>query len=184
MAYKKSLAARVKRVEAKVARQKPEVKVYTDFISALVATNTLAFLDLGAIVEGTGFNERVGNKIRLHKVEVHGWRANELGLLLLKSKLAADPAITDFEGVYCPTVKGELLNNDYVMLHHDVPARRPYSDSEMCKFSRSWKAGIPVSYDDPTTGHCSHNNMYVVVPNLTASSHSVYLTCRFFYTDC
>jgi len=186
MAYKKSLAARVKRVEAKVAAQRPETKVYTavDFVAGgSIAAGGIDFFELGDIVEGTGFNERVGNKIRVHKVEVRGSAGVMVGVGLLKSKLAVDPAGADFEGSKIPFLKGDQLGNTYVPLYEHTAKNEATSLITMVKFSRSWKAGIPVSYEDPTTGSCSHNNLYVYGVNLQALPASCQLSVRVWYTD-
>lgn len=187
MAYKKDLAARVKRVEAKVAAQKPETKVYTavDFIPAggTLGGNSVAYFELGDIVEGTGFNERIGNKIRVHKVEVRGLAGTMVGVVLLKSKLAVAPAIADFEGDVVPFIVGNQLGNVYVPLHEHIANKESSALISLIQFSKTFKAGIPVSYEDPTTGSCSHNNMYVVAVNHQTLPATVQLTARVWYTD-
>jgi len=186
MAYKKGLVARVKRVEAKVAAQRPETKVYTTSIGSSVtslAAGGIEVFELGDIVEGTGFNERVGNKIRVHKVECSGTGGTRLGVFLLKSKLAVDPTATDFTDGNCPIVVANQLNNVYVELYSHVNRNWGITDSGAIKFSRKWKAGIPVSYEDPTTASCTHNNLYVVMVNKTVSTLPAFLNVRVWYTD-
>jgi len=187
MAYKKGLVARIKRVEAKVAKQKPETKVFTTTINGTAYTlgsGAIDFAQLGEITEGTGFNERIGNKIRVHKVEVWGYANSSFGLVLLKSKLATDPTADDFDGIDIPRVKGEFLNNVWTVVYQHPPkGDGVVGGNRMVSFSRSWKAGIPVSFDDPATSSCTHNNLYVAVVNKTVGSGTVKLNVRYFYTD-
>ena len=189
MAYKKSLVARVKRVEAKVAKQKPETKVYTTKVGSLggLGTATLSYADLGGLVQGTDLGERIGNKIRVHKVEVFGIAGVKLGIFLLKSKLAAAPAIGDFTdtsvSTYGSILEGNLLNNVYVVLKQTSVKGLHYTDTGAIQFSRSWKAGIPVSFEDGTTDTVSHNNLYVVFVNRTVGTVLGEATVRFWYTD-
>jgi len=187
MAYKKDLAARVKRVEAKVAARKPETKVYTSLLQGTSGTlnnYTLDFKELGGIVEGTGYNERIGSKIRVHKIEVWGSSDNTFGIIVLKSKLAVDPVLADFEGTTCATLTGKLVNNAYVILHQEFAKHMNQTETGIVRFVKTFKAGIPVSYEDPTTGSCSHNNLYFCAVNNTASAGNLDLRFRVFYTDC
>jgi len=176
-------------VEAKVAARRPETKVYTTTVglssASAIANGTLLFADLGGIIEGTGFDERIGNKIRVHKVECDGFTAARLGVFLLKSKLAVDPAVADFTATAPPLLVGEQLGNVYTELYSHASRGFEYADVGVTKFSRKWKTGIPVSYEDPTTGSCSHNNLYVVLVNKHNSANlDGFLNVRVWYTDC
>jgi len=189
MAFKKSLAARVKRVEAKVAAQRPETKVYTTTVGLSsgsgIAAGGIYFAELGGIIEGSGFDERIGNKIRVHKIECDGFAHGRLGVFLLKSKLAVDPTAADFTATAPPLLVGEQLGNVYTELYSHVSRGFEYHETGCTKFSRKWKAGIPVSFEDPTTGSCSHNNLYVVLVNKHGSStFDGFLNVRVWYTDC
>ena len=190
MAYKKGLAARVKRVEAKVARNKPETKVYTTKVGSaagVLSANSITYADLGGIVQGSDLGERIGNKIRVHKVEVFGVCSPKPTIFLLKSKLAAAPAYADYTDStvmqYGALLDDNLLNNVYVELKRTSVKGVHYNDVGGVQFSKSWKAGIPVSFEDGTTDTVAHNNLYVVVVNNTAGAVTCGATVRFWYTD-
>jgi len=186
MAYKKSLAARVKRVEAKVARSKPEVKSYTTQVGDIstVPISTCEYVDLNGIVQGTDNGERLGNKIRVLKIECRGTASPRLGVFLLKSKLSTPPAAADFTGEYGSVLLGNLLGNVYVELVSVALKGLSYLDNGVVRFSRSFKGGLPVSFEDGTTGSCSHNNLYVCLVNKGVSAVHGLLTVRVWYTDC
>ena len=66
-----TVAKRLRRVEYLTARNKAEMKMQDFNVSGAVTDGSIAsVMELTAIAEGSGANERHGNKIRIHRAPI------------------------------------------------------------------------------------------------------------------
>lgn len=179
----KSLARRVAYLEKKQWQSKPEMKIITQTAAnSALAAATIRVLPCGNPVSGTDVNERVGNKIRIHGVEVFGNLGDfrcDVYILLAPSGYLAQPQYSDFQAV----VGGHIQANqqrEFKTLKHFL---QPDGANANFHVKHNFKYPMVVEFQGAGSTAASRNQLYVVVKNDTGSGHNVQFGVRTWYSD-
>lgn len=175
---------RLKRVEAQVRKNRPEMKMYTNYFNGAVNVtgggNNLMVVNLTAIAQGDLVADRTANKIRVWRVEVRGSCDDEIDAYILQAHSGATPtnAIFDTE-----TIPGSFITGDKSNVTHtewSFRQGRETTDNKL-RMIRKFK-GMEVSYQG-TSLTATRNNLYLVFRNPTLSTLTVHGYTRVWFTD-
>lgn len=187
-----ALVKRVKRVERRSALNKPEMKSRTIELNAWTATGGTAIpvnsvsLNLPcAIAEGTGVNDRIGDKIRVWRIEVRG--VSDIGLdhYIMQNHTTSNPGISSFGGE-CGAYLLDSENNKRFTewIHYrNYYTGTVSTDPVSLKFHQKWKNGIIVKYNGSAGTSVVDNAITYCVVNRTGSSRNCSTSIRMWYTD-
>lgn len=187
-----SLVKRVKRVERRAAFNKPEMKSITLSLNALASTggtplaaNTLQLLQPCRIAEGTGINDRIGDKIRVWRIEVRGISDVHIDHYIMQNHTATDPGISSFTsrcGAYLLDSENNKRFTEW--LHY----RNYYTGDQSTepvsiKFHQKFKNGIIVKYNGSASTSLVDNGLNYVLLNRTGGTGDASVSLRMWYTD-
>lgn len=177
------ITKRLRRVERQAYINRGEMKTQTTNISGLVGSGSLSIAKPCLIGTGGDIDQRVGNKIRVWRIECRGTADSRVDLFILQKKQTDDPVITDFT-----TVKGCYLTDSVNTTK--FTEWRHYRNQEIgatgdgtVKFSHSFRNGMVVRYSGPNTTNLADNELQVVAVNRHTASASVTVNVRIWYTD-
>lgn len=174
------VAKRLKKVERQVRLNRPELKTFSTGLSALLATNTLSVVKPCNIAQGVDVNERVGNKIRVWRIEVRGTCDNRLDNLIIRKSTATDPVITDFRGTPGSYVLDEKRTQFIELVHRQS---RDTNSNATFKMSHKFRGGLVVSYNGPAGTDGIDNEVVWCVVNRQAISLATTCSVRVWFTD-
>lgn len=181
---KTSVAKRLKRVERLAAANKPEMKTITWAASGALATNTLANVELTNIAQGVGINDRVGDRIRVWRVEIRGTSDPSLDHYLFQQRTTSTPTV----GVFTSTIGAYLADSEtntrWTEWKHYRNLYGGGGGSDLpLKFSQKFINGIIVKYNGSTSTSVVNNGLIYTTLNRDASSRTRAVTIRVWYTD-
>lgn len=183
-----SMMKRVKRVERRAAFNKPEMKTktftrndYTTTGGTALVDNTVALISMCNITEGTGINERIGDKIRIWRVEVRGIATTNLDHYIMQNHTSTNPGITSFSDQIGAYLVDSESNKRFTEWKH---YRNYYSDGVVgLKFQQKFRNGIIVKYNGALGTQVVDNALNYVCVNRSGASQSLNCTLRVWYTD-
>jgi len=178
-----STAKRLKKMEAQIYRNRPEMKSITFNDAVAVANNTGYVFTPCRISQGTGVNQRIGDKVRVWRVEVRGYAHPYLDQYVLQQKTTTQPdpsVFTAFAGAYI--LDSENTNRFTEWKHYRNPNGISSSDLGS-KFSHKFKTGIIVKYNGPLSTNVVDNEISVFVLNRSGTAANFNQTVRMWYTD-
>lgn len=178
------MAKRLRRVEKLASANKGEMKHKVMNCVLTPAAANVASVNLTDLSLGNAVNQRVGNKIKIWRVEIRGLANVQLDYLVLQSHDGSAPGVGDFHitGAYGSMITDSKLNTKFTEWKH---FRNPnyYTGSLGLKIILKFKTGMIVKYDGSTTAPVE-NALYAVVVNGTPSTtNTSYGTARIWYTD-
>lgn len=175
------LAKRIKKIEKKQLKNSSETKYKSFGINTSIATGTIFPVSLVDIPEGTGNDERVGDIIRLLKVEVRGVSANQLDIYLLRGATVTSPVVANFGSTIGAFLLDSQLNNFKELVHY----RNLYTSTlvDSIKFTKNFGTGTIVKYNGSASTACISNKLWLVVLNRDPSSKSVNFSIRVSFKD-
>lgn len=187
-----ALVKRVKRVERRAAFNKPEMKSITLTLNGFsstggsaLAVNTVTLLQPCRIAQGTGINDRIGDKIRVWRIEVRGLSDIGLDHFIMQCHTSSTPGISSFTsqiGTY-------LLDSENNKRFTEWKHYRNYYTSDIAadacplKFHQKFRNGIIVKYNGAASTSVVDNEVLYCAVNRAGSSQSVNLTLRMWFTD-
>lgn len=188
-----ALFKRVKRVERRAAFNKPEMKSVTLSLNAmtgtsgtLLADNSVTLLQPCRIAQGTGINDRIGDKIRVWRIEVRGVSDPGLDQFLIQNHTATDPGISSFSSqIGCYLLDSESNKRFTEWLHY----RNYYSsgavsgDVAPMRFVQKFRNGIIIKYNGAASTSVVDNAVNYAVVNRTGGNRAINCTLRMWYTD-
>lgn len=175
------LSKKLKRMERQIYRNRPEMKSVTVTLNGTVANNAFSLAQPCRIASGTTLAARIGDKIRVYRIEARGSVDNRLDCYIIQKKTSADPTANSFgprEGAYI--VDSENTNRFTEWVHYrngNLLGNGP------CKFSKKFKGGIVVKYNNDTSTGVVDNEIVVGVLNRSGSGRDVDISVRLWYTD-
>lgn len=187
-----ALAKRVKRVERRAALNKPEMKSVTLSLNALAATggtaladNTVTLLQPCRIAEGTGINDRIGDKIRVWRIEVRGVADVGLDQYIIQSHTSSAPGITSFTSQIGAYLLDSESNKRFTeWLHYRNYYTAAFTDNASpVKFVQKFRNGIIVKYNSSASTGVVDNEVSYVAVNRSGGNRVANLTLRMWYTD-
>lgn len=179
---KVNILRKVVALEKKVRKNTAEVK-FKDTNLSNVLTPTAGGLAtnfyLTDIAQGPSKGERIGDKIRILKVEVRGTTSTVgLDLYLCKNRTGAPISSSMFATSSAGTF---LETNDFVEYHHEGVGLK--SAGPVFRFAKSFGSGLVNSYNLPDSTSLQSNRLMFVLRNPFDSAGWVNATARVWYTD-
>lgn len=172
---------RLKRVERIANANRGEMKMATWTSSGTVTQGTQNVLDLTSLIQGVGDDQRVGNRIKVWRIEVRGYAIGQLDHYILQKHGTVNPVYTDFgTGAYAFVDAGST-NKFTEWLSFRSLCITPGSNAsyrEVLKFPM----GLVVHYDDSTTQPVQ-NGVLFVSRNTTTVDYAQNFSLRIWYTD-
>lgn len=177
----RTVAKRLRRVEFLAARNKAEMKMQDFNVAGAVADGAIAsVMELSAIAEGAGANERHGNKIRIHRVEIRGnLGSDNADGYLIQCHTTTVPSYGSFSAYMGghTTVdtsntqfsEWRYLNGKYFKDHNGI--------------RQGFKYGYTAKYNAALSTSCVDNRLVFVVKNDTGAQIDVEIHGRVWYTD-
>lgn len=177
----RSISSRLARVEKMARNNRAEMKSVTWTSSGTIATSTINTLEMTSIGHGTGINERIGDRIKVWRIEIRGEGLNKLDHYILQKHGTQNPTYADFgSGAYAfvddssSSLWTEWLS--FRNMYHAVGVIVPHR--QVLKFPR----GIVVKYQD-ATAPAKDNGLLFVSRNTTPDPQDQNLSIRMWYTD-
>lgn len=188
-----SLAKRVKRVERRAAFNKPEMKTVTLSLNAFTSTggttladNTVTLLQPCRIAQGTGINDRIGDKIRVWRIEVRGLSDNGLDHYIIQNHTSSNPGITSFTsqiGSYLLDSENNKRFTEWIHYRNYYTGSGATTTTPSLKFHQKFRNGIIVKYNGAASTSIVDNEVSYVAVNRTGTNLSANLSLRMWYTD-
>lgn len=174
------LTKRVRKVERIVRLNRPELKTFSTGLTTLQAINSISVVKPCNIQQGSDVNERIGNKIRVWRIEVRGNSDNRLDNLIIRKTTSTDPVIGDFRTPAGSYVLDEKRTQFVELVHKQS---NDTNSNATFKMSYKFRGGLLVSYNGPNGTDGIDNEVIWVVVN--RSSVACVSTCsvRIWYTD-
>ena len=157
------LVKRVKTLEVKAARYKPEMKMQDFNVSGAVADGAIAsVMELTGIAEGAGANERHGNKIIIHRVEIRG----DLGdanadLYLIQCHTTTVPSYGSFLAYMGSHTTVDTTNTQFTEWRYSNG--KYFQDHNGIR--QSFRFGYTAKYNASLSTSCVDNRLVCVVNN-------------------
>lgn len=175
------VAKRLKVMERQIYRNRPEMKTATVSLNGTISNNTLSLLQPCRLATGTTVASRIGDKIRVYRIEVRGAINNRIDSYIIQQKTTTQPSIASFgarEGCY---LLDSLNTNQFTEWVH-------YRNGNMlgdgpAKFSKKFKGGIVVKYNGDLSTSVCDNEIVVVLVNRSGGGRNADLSVRMWYTD-
>lgn len=171
---------RLKRVERQVRSQRPEMKVYHVTSTTAVSTGAVGLVQLSDITQGDGVGQRVGNRIKIWRVEIRGEIDAGASVLLLQCHTGATVSYGELDLSRGAGVSPQFLNSKYTewAFTNVTPHQTTYNPIRIIRKFR----GMEVTYPDSTTT-ALRNRLTLVIQNVTGSSINKSLSARVWFTD-
>lgn len=162
--------------------RKPEMKYFSGGISDTeIAGGTFSATELTAIPQGTDVDERIGNRIRIMRVEFRTSNASseQLGWYLIQGHTQTAPVLADFANV----VGGALTpaNNNSNFTEWRFWNGTVFKDSP--KIVQRFPKGYVAKYDGPNGADCTHNKLYLCYKHNYTIPATAYCGWRVWYID-
>lgn len=176
------VAKRLRIMERQIALNKAETKCITFNTSSEVAVNAALTIRLTDIAQGTGVTERIGNKIRIMRIEVRGASDYGLDYYLIQGHAAIVPTANAFGGSQGAYILNNYTNNRYTEWAHFKPRAEVAAVANPVKFARRFNM-MQVNYDGPNGTDGEKNNVFLVILNRSAAQRGTDVNVRVWYKD-
>lgn len=174
------LAKRVKTLEYKVAARTPETKMQILSFSGTIADGAAQVLEFTAVAEGTGANERLGNKIRILRIETRGdLGADNVDMYFIQCHTTTAPAYANFASYQGGHITIDSTNTRFTEWNYTNG--RKFSDNAGMR--RVFTLGMNSKFNGSASTSCVDNRLFVVVKNDTGSTQTCEFVGRMWFTD-
>lgn len=175
------LTKRVKRVERLARRNRAEMKMQDFNVQGAVSDGAIAsVMELTAIAEGSGANERHGNKIRIHRVEIRGTlNGDNVDGYLIQCHTTTVPSYGSFSAYQGGHTTVDTSNTQFTEWRY-INGKK---FSDYAGLRQSFKYGYVAKYNANLSTSCVDNRLVFVVKNDTGASVNAEFHGRVWYTD-
>lgn len=173
---------RLRRVERIAALRKPEMKMQDfNYVNATLADGALAtIVELTAIAEGTGVNERIGNRIKIHRIEVRGTLgAENVDAYIIQGHTTTAPVYANFYAYQ----GSHLLADDSHTKFTEWRYINGRTFIDRSGLRHRFPIGYTAKYNANLSTSCVDNRLWFVVKNDTGAAVSVEYSLRVWFTD-
>lgn len=175
------VAKRLKRLERKVARNRPETKVKTFAVTGTVLNNAASVTEL-KIEEGTYSYAMAGGRAKVLRVEVMGTQGSQFAdVYLVQSHTNTAPTYAKFSA----TVGGTIANTGAGTYSEDFTVWRHVLNlggGSNFRIIQRFKYGYTIHLDAASNATVK-NPLYVVIKNNTGADINVSYTARVWFVD-
>lgn len=175
---------RVKRLEAKVKAQRPEMKTLVTTINLTAPAGSLATpVNLTNMLQGDGVSNRAGVKIKVWRLEIRGLSPYDVDNYVIQYHGPSATAITaaDFTGTVGAFIQPDKLNTRFTEWLHN-PSKVDGNGNNRWKMIQKFPSGITVKYDG-NTATAVQNGLAFLLLNGSADPKSTLATACIWYTD-
>lgn len=178
------VAKRLKKIEYQVYRNRPEMKTRTILANGNVDSANIQTLRPCQIAQGSGVTNRIGDKIRIWRIECRGVHTNAIDAYIIQNKTNTLPAITDFNAVNGSYLLDNVNTTKFTEWVHYKNMYVNDDDYAPVKFSKKFKGGIVVKFAGAATTDIVDNEILIVLRSINAGGTKPYsLTTRIWFTD-
>lgn len=175
------VAKRLKRLERKVARNKPETKVKTFAVTATVADASVSVTEL-KIENGTYPYAMTGSKAKILRVEIIGTLGSQFAdAYLVQSHTDSAPVYGDFTA----TVGGSIAQTGAATRNDEFTIWKQYLNlggGSNFRILQRFKYGYTI-HGDVFNNTTIKNALYLIVKNNSGSSTNISYTARVWFVD-
>lgn len=150
-------------------------------VTGAVADGAIAsVMELTAIAEGSGANERHGNKIRIHRVEIRGTLgADEVDLYLIQCHTTTVPSYASFSAFMGGHTTVDTSNTQFTEWRY-INGKK-FKDQGGLR--QPFRLGYTAKYNAALSSSCVDNRLVVVVKNDSGGQVTPEIHGRVWYTD-
>lgn len=159
--------------------QKPEMKMRSYTLNVNTPSAAATSRELTGIAQGSDVANRVGNKVRIWRVEIRGNAIPGSDLYLVQSHNASLPIYANFEGVIGGHILGNLTNTTFTEWKHMTTR----NDNRAFKMVQRFPRGYVAKYQTPDSTGCVDNRLTFIQVNNTAGDALVVCSMRVWFTD-
>lgn len=176
------LAKRVKKVERHVRNQRPEMKHISWGANTTVAAGALNTINLTQLAQGVTINQRMGDRVRVWRVEVRGIAHSRLDHYLTQLHTTTVPDAAKYGPYAGAFLLDSEANTRFTVWKH---YRSLYNAAPFAplKFVQKFKNGIIVKYNTPASTGCVDNGLVLQSLNRSAIDCDLNYSVRMWYTD-
>lgn len=172
---------RLRKVEKQTRLNRGELKRVDWVNSVAIANNSVVVVELTAISQGDGANQRDGNHIRVRGLDIRSKQdASNIDVYLVISPTGQVPVYADFDAVQgghiIPSRKDDLREIKYIHEYRSVTTHNAYNR----KFN---KKPIHVRYNAAGSANGVQNRLFLVFKNNTGAGTTVHYSALLYYRD-
>lgn len=169
------------RRRSRLVRYKPEMKMQDFNLQGAIADGALSTVqELTAIAEGSGANERHGNRVRIHRVEIRGTLGDDAAdFYLMQCHTTTVPSYVSFIAYQGGHTTVDTTNTQFTEWRY--MNGKQFKDKGGCR--HSFRMGYTAKYNAALSTSCVDNRLVFFVKNDTGGSITAELTGRVWYTD-
>lgn len=170
-----------KRMRPTYVRFRPEMKMQDFNVTGAVGDGAISsVMELTAIAEGSGANERHGNKIRIHRVEIRGTLGDDdADGYLIQCHTTTVPSYASFSAYMGGHTTVDTSNTQFTEWRY-INGRK-FNDKAGLR--QSFRYGYTAKYNAALSSSCVDNRLVFVVKNDTGASITPEFHGRVWYTD-
>lgn len=176
---------KVAKLEKKMALKTPELKYIDTFVGTVVNTGTVQSISICDIGQGTANGERVGNKVKVVRIQVRGTIINDRSVPyfptfhIWQSKSNSNPTTGDFPGL-----DGNVIDaRKYVEWFYHAPFTDAENSGNSCTGQVRFPNGLIVHYDGSATTAQVRNKLGYTIVNSSGTNQTPSLVIRVWYYD-
>lgn len=176
-------ALKIRKIQKQVYRNRPEMKTSTTgFNGTLTTAIPITQFVNCRMASGTDLAKRIGDKIRVWRIEVRGYTDREIDWYVLQQKTTSQPTSADFSGTGGAYLLDSENTNRFTEWKHYTNSHAS-TDRTPFKFSHRFKGGIVVKYNGPLGTNVVDNEIVVVALMRATTDQDANATVRMWYTD-
>ena len=172
---------RLRKVEALARSNRPEVKTTTIVAAGNLAAGSLVNVNSTTIAEGTGPDERIGDRIHIKRIEIRGLIDPDLDAHIIKCNSTTKPTAAVFtSGVGTFLLDSEIGSRFREILHY----RNGTSIEDFnSTFSVNRKLGYSCRFSGSLSSTAQIGGTVVTLINRNTAAKNYAFTVRLYYTD-
>lgn len=174
------LNKRLRRMETQIRRNRPEMKNKIFSSSANVAAGALTNQTLTNIDQGDDIDERIGNNIRIWRIEVRGNLAVGLDQLVVQQHTTTSPTYASFTTTQGAMIIASNTNSLFTEWHH---YNTRVSSGEQFRYFVKFPKGMVVHFNGTAGTSGCRNEVALTTVNNTAGTLGLSYNARVWYTD-
>lgn len=179
-AYQQPIAKRLRRVERIQQLRRPETKYAVFQHTGTVANAAAAAIELTAIAQGNGADEREGNHVKILRVQVRGVADTPLDMYIIQGHTTTVPAYSDFNAVAGGALSAVNNNTKFTEWKHFNGFNMQSSTTSI---NLRFPYGLKAKFNGSATTNCVDNRLFLFLKNNSGGDMSAELTVRVWYLD-
>lgn len=174
------VSKRLKRVERQVKAQRPEMKTYQITHSTGATAASVRTVPIADVPQGDGVYQRVGQKIKIWRVDIRGVADPLQDIHLIQAHTGATPAYAEYRGSNGAFLYYNVMNSKFTEWGHVNPV--PHQTTSVpFRITRKFR-GMEVTFDD-SSSTALRNSLFLTFLNHTGSTLNHNCNVTVWFTD-